>query len=63
MGKSGGDLPGMIAGLGTLSFGGFHWFGLLSHGVSSLLPRDLLVKSEMQSLKYLFFRGCKGEEA
>ena len=34
MGKFGGGLPGMIAGLGTLSFRGFHLFGLPSHGIS-----------------------------
>ena len=26
-------LPGLLAGLGAFSFGGFHWFDLPSHGV------------------------------
>ena len=30
----GGGLPGLLAGLGAFSFGGFHLFGLPSHGVS-----------------------------
>ena len=29
-----GAFPGLLAGLGTFSFGGFHLFSLLSHGVS-----------------------------
>ena len=30
----GGGLPGLLAGLGAFSFGGFHLFGLPSHGAS-----------------------------
>ena len=30
----GGGLPGLLAGLGAFSFGGFDLFGLPSHGVS-----------------------------
>ena len=36
----GGGLPGLLAGLGALSFGGFHLFGLPSHGVSVAFRAD-----------------------
>ena len=38
----GGGLAGLLAGLGAFSFGGFHLFGLPSHGVSVAFQADSL---------------------
>ena len=47
-----GGLPGLLAGLGTFSFGGFHLFGLPSHWVSVAFRADGLFRA--------FVRGCCG---
>ena len=48
----GGGLPGLLAGLGAFSFGGFHLFGLPSDGVSVAFRADGLFRT--------FVRGCCG---
>ena len=45
-------LPVLLAGLGAFSFGGFHLFGLPSHGVSVAFLADSLFRT--------FVRGCCG---
>ena len=47
-----GGLPSLLAGLGAFSFGGFHLFGLPSHGVSVAFRADGLFRT--------FVRGCCG---
>ena len=44
-----GGLPSLLAGLGTCSFGGFHLFGLLSHGVSVAFRADGLFRTFVEA--------------
>ena len=45
----GGGLPGLLAGLGAFSFGGFHLFGLPSHGVSVAFQADGLFRAFVEA--------------
>ena len=42
-------LPGLLAGLGTLSFSGFHLFCLPSHGVSVAFRADGLFRTFVEA--------------
>ena len=45
----GGGLPGLLAGLGTLSLGGFHLFCLPSHRVSIAFRADGLFRTFVEA--------------